>query len=211
VQQSDLQVYRVDASRNCLHTYLTVIIIGRDLAFEDTTCLKIPVAISACLLGESVRYDGRNKFQPDLIDSLRLHFELVALCPEVAIGLGVPRNPLQLVKDSAEVRALDDQEPRHDVTDLLNCYGCEIAISKTELCGYIFKARSPSCGLGTTPLFDIKGQVIGKTNGIFANAIIATKKVLPMADEEQLQVDSVFEEFLKNVTDYYVQQKGIRQ
>ncbi len=208
MQQSDLQVCSVDANGLCLHTHSTGKTIGRDLALEDTSCLKIPVAISACLLGESVRYDGRDKFQPQLIDRLRQHFVLVAFCPEVAIGLGVPRKPIQLVKDNSGVRALSEQEPRRDVTDLLDRYGRDVAISNTELCGYVLKARSPSCGLGTTPLFDINGQLIGKTNGIFANAILATQKALPIADEEQLQVDAIFKEFLKNVTACYVQKKG---
>lgn len=211
MQQSALQVCSVDANCVYLHTHSKGKIIGRELALEQTTRSKIPVATSACLLGESVRYDGRSKFQPQLIDKLQQHFELVALCPEVAIGLGVPRKPIQLVIDGAEVRARDELESRHDVTDLLDSYGREFAISNTEICGYVLKARSPSCGLGTTPLFDINGHLVGKTNGIFANAIFTTLKSVPIIDEEQLQVDSVFEEYLKNVTAYYVQQKGIRK
>jgi len=178
------------------------------LTLEDTSPLKPPVAISACLLGESVRYDGRNKFEPRLVGRLRQHFVLVALCPEVAIGLGVPRNPIKLVKDAGGVRARGGQELQHDVTDLLNSYGRDVAISNTDVCGYVLKARSPSCGLGTTPLFDINGQLIGKTNGIFTSAILAIQKTLPIADEEQLQVDSVFEEYLKNVTACHERQKG---
>ncbi|MFV1998000.1 MAG: DUF523 domain-containing protein [Acidiferrobacterales bacterium] len=180
------------------------------MALEDTSPLKLSVAVSACLLGESVRYDGRNKFEPRLVDRLRQHFVLVALCPEVEIGLGVPRKPIRLVKDTAGVRAHCGQESRHDVTDLLDGYGRDVAVSNADVCGYVLKARSPSCGLGTTPLFDVNGQLIGKTNGIFANAILATQKALPIADEEQLQVDSFFNEYLANVTAYYVQKYGIR-
>lgn len=206
-----MQVCSVDVHGFYPHTNLPGQSIGAELTLEDTSCLKIPVAISACLLGESVRYDGKNKYRPQLIDKLQRHFKLIPLCPEVAIGLGVPRKPIQLVKDGAKVRARDELEPRRDVTDMLDNYGREFAISNTELYGYVLKARSPSCGLGTTPLFNIDGQFIGNTNGIFANAILATQKVLPMADEEQLQVDSVFDKYLKNVIAYHVQQKGIRK
>ncbi len=177
---------------------------------EATSSLKIPVAISACLLGEPVRYDGGDKFNPQLIARLRQHFVLVAICPEVAIGMGVPRPPIQLVQDAAGVRACGVQDPSHDITDLLASYGHDVAITQPELCGYVLKARSPSCGLGSTPLFDINGHLIGKTNGVYTGAILIALKTLPMADEEQLRVDANLQEFVKNVTDYYVRRKGNR-
>lgn len=177
---------------------------------ESTSSLKIPVAISACLLGEPVRYDGRDKFCPQLIDKLQQHFMLVAICPEVEIGMGVPRPPIQLVQDSTGVRARGVRDPSRDVTDLLASYGHDVAIMQPELCGYVFKARSPSCGLGSTPLFDINGHLIGKTNGVYANAILITLNALPVADEEQLRVDASVEEFVNNVTDYYLRRKGTR-
>lgn len=177
---------------------------------EDTSSLRVPVAISACLLGEPVRYDGRDKLCPQLVDSLRQHFVLIAICPEVAIGLGVPRPSIQLVQDSAGIQARGLQEPSHDVTDLLASYGHDVAITQTELCGYVFKARSPSCGLGSAPLFDINGHPIGKTNGVYANAILTTQKILPVADEEQLQVGSGLEKFVEDVVNYSVRRNGIR-
>lgn len=181
------------------------------LKSEDTSSLRISVAISACLLGEPVRYDGRDKFDPQLIDRLRQHFVLVSICPEVAIGMGVPRPPVQLVQDGAGVHACGVEEPSHDVTDLLASYGHDVAITQTELCGYVFKARSPSCGLGSAPLFDINGRLIGKTNGVYANAILTTQKVLPVADEEQLQVQSGLKKFVEDVLGYADNKKICRR
>ncbi len=161
-------------------------------------------------MGEPVRYDGGDKFNPQLIARLRQHFTLVAICPEIAIGLGVPRPPIQLVQDVAGVRACGVQDPLHDVTDLLASYGHDVAVSQPELCGYVLKVRSPSCGLESTPLFDINGHQIGTTNGVYTSAILNTLKALPMADEEQLRVDASFGEFVKKVTDYYVRRMDTR-
>ena len=163
---------------------------------------KISVAISACLLGEPVRYDGSNKLQSQLIGRLRKHFVLIPICPEVAIGLGVPRPPIQLVLDSTDIRARGVQEPSHDVTDLLENYGRDIAMTRTELCGYVLKARSPSCGLGSVPLFDINGRLTGKINGVYINAVLALKKELPVTDEEQLRTHPGLEKFVEKVIAY---------
>ncbi|MEE8482012.1 MAG: DUF523 domain-containing protein, partial [Acidiferrobacterales bacterium] len=110
-----------------------------------TSSPKISVAISACLLGEPVRYDGSDKLQSQLVNRLRQYFELMPLCPEVVIGMGVPRPPIQLVFDGTGIRARSVEGTLHDVTDLLANLGREIAISRVELCGYVLKARSPSC------------------------------------------------------------------
>lgn len=177
------------------------------LKSEDASPPIIPVAISACLLGEPVRYDGKNKFCPQLIDRLRQHFVLVSICPEVAIGMGVPRPPIHLVQDGGGVYARGVQDPSIDVTDLLTGYSHNVAGVQTEFFGYVLKARSPSCGLGSTPLFNINGNVIGKTNGVYLNAVLARQKELPVADEEQLQQDSGFDKFVADVTNYSVQRK----
>ena len=160
-----MQAPIVDACGICLHTHSEEEkdLVGH-LKTEESSSPKIPVAISACLLGEPVRYDGKDKFCPQLVARLRQHFILVAICPEVAIGMSVPRAPIQLVQDGAGVRARGVQDPSKDVTELLADYGHNVADTQTEFFGYVFKARSPSCGLGSTPLFNINGDAIGKTN-----------------------------------------------
>lgn len=172
---------------------------------EMTLSPKIMVAISACLLGEPVRYDGSDKLQARLVNRLREYFELIPICPEVAIGLGVPRSPIQLVLDGASIRARGVEDNSLDVTDSLAGYGHEIASAHAEFCGYVLKARSPSCGLGTAPLFDIEGQLTGIANGVYVDAVLAVRKDLPVADEEQLRSDSSFEYFLGKVTAYSAQ------
>ncbi len=174
---------------------------------EATSSRRIPVAISACLLGQPVRYDGGNKLQSQLIGKLHKRFVLIPICPEVAIGLGVPRPPIQLVLDRSAIRARSVQEPSVDVTALLESYGRDIATTRTDLCGYVLKARSPSCGTGSVPLFDINARITGNINGVYINAVLALQNELPVADEEQLRVRHGLEEFVEKVIAYSMQLK----
>lgn len=150
------------------------------------------VGISACLSGEKVRYDGQSKLQPDLLSFLEPIFLLKPLCPEVAIGMGTPRPPIQLTTDGDSIDAvfLDDQET--SFAHPLNQYGREIveqhnhlAGAKDKLCGYVFKSRSPSCGAGSTPIFS-EGVHIRFGDGIYAHTIKQNMPWLPVMEEEEL-------------------------
>ena len=132
------------------------------------------VLVSACLLGQAVRYDGGHKRHAWLVEELLPRIEAVAVCPEAGIGLGVPRPPIQLLSIGGEVRALGVEDASLDVTRALEDYGHRWR--RERLDGAILKARSPSCGLGTTPLFDGSGQERGLTSGLFARALL---EILP--------------------------------
>src|SRR3569832_1847803 len=108
---------------------------------------KVRVGISACLLGERVRYDGNHKHDAYITGTLAKVFEFVAVGPEVAIGMGVPRPPIQLVGEAAQPRAIGVGDPALDVTAALTAYGRRMAVELDDISGYIFKAKSPSCGL----------------------------------------------------------------
>lgn len=146
---------------------------------------KPRVLVSACLLGEPVRYDGGHKRHAWLVEELLPRIEPVAVCPEVGIGLGVPRPPIQLVQTDAGIRALGVEDPTLDVTDRLEGYASRQA--HPWLCGAVFKARSPSCGIETTPLFDPNGREIGFTSGLFAAGLQAALPGLPVIDEAGLE------------------------
>lgn len=130
------------------------------------------VAVSACLSGERVRYDGASRYLPALA-WLERHLHLVPICPEVGAGLSVPRPPVQLVARSAGSLplAVGRDDPTLDVTDALARFGHDSLVELNAagpLCGYLLKSRSPSCGLGSTPLFDADGVETGTTSGIQA-------------------------------------------
>lgn len=147
------------------------------------------LGVSGCLLGEPVRYDGGHRRADAVADLLPRFFRLRSFCPEVAIGLGVPRPSIQRVRlaNGAEiVRGVDNRTP--DVTVALTAHA-EAVLAGEPLHGYVFKARSPSCAPGNTPLFDEQDAQIGVGWGRYAEVLHAAWPDMPMRDEETLLTD----------------------
>lgn len=131
---------------------------------------RAAVAVSACLAGEKVRYDGADKLLP-VYALLRRELNLVAVCPEVGAGLGVPRPAVQLVELNGQVHALGRENLQLDVTSALQNFAAlslQQLLNDYSLCGYLWKSRSPSCGFGSTPLFTPGKIEIKHTSGIQA-------------------------------------------
>jgi uncharacterized protein YbbK (DUF523 family) len=151
---------------------------------------RVPVAISACLTGAAVRYDGDHKYQPAVGDWLQPQLELLPVCPEVGANLGVPRPPVQLVRrDNGEVSARGRDDTRLDATAALAGFARDssTALRGRGICGYLWKSRSPSCGLGSTPLFDPAGAEIGRSSGLQAAWVQRELPWLAMAEETDVQ------------------------
>ena len=172
---------------------------------------KIKLGISSCLLGQPVRYDGGDKYDANIHDTLGKDFELVPVCPEMAIGLGVPRPPIQLVQVGKVIRVLGVEEPGVDVTEALHAYGKAIADELASLCGYIFKARSPSCGLGDAEIHDESGAVSGRVSGAFAYSMLNKLPLLPAENEERLLDAKRRENFLVRIHIYHRWQQMLEQ
>lgn len=119
---------------------------------------KIRLGISSCLLGQRVRFDGNHKHDSYLSDTLGQFIEWVPVCPEVAIGLGIPRPPIRLIGSPISPRAVDDKDTKRDVTDELAAYGKRLARALKELSGYVFKSRSPSCGMERVKVYHRTGK-----------------------------------------------------
>ena len=112
---------------------------------SDQTAGKIPVGISACLTGQKVRYNGGHKQSRYCLDVLQDCFEFKTFCPEVAAGLGIPREPIRLVGLPDELpRALGTNDPSLDATDDLLAVGTEFARQNRELRGFILMKGSPA-------------------------------------------------------------------
>lgn len=156
------------------------------------------VAISACLTGAAVRYDGADKYQPGVDSWLRNGATLLPICPEVDAGLSVPRPPVQLVRIGNDTRALGRDDLSLDVTDALQRAAQRHCTTLLELplCGYLWKSRSPSCGLGSTPLLDEQGLTLGAGYGIQAEAIARSLPWLAMAEEAALRDEQQMWRFL---------------
>jgi len=173
------------------------------MASQGSNTAKPLVAVSACLLGERVRYDGDHKRDPYIVETLSAIFELKPVCPEVGIGMGIPRPPIQLVSDGGLPRALGVKDANVDVTDALTAYARQLKQPLQAVSGYIFKSRSPSCGLTDARLFDSQGVETGLATGVHARVVLDLFKNLPVADEQQLQDPDVREQFLRQVFCYW--------
>lgn len=160
---------------------------------------KIKIAISSCVLGESVRYNGGHKRSPFCTDSLSEHFDFVSLCPEVGIGLGVPREPIRLVGDLASPRVVGVKNPDLDVTDQLQQYADSVVTSVSDCCGYILMKDSPSCGLYSAKVYTEKGVHMKRRAGIFADRIKHLLPLLPMEESGRLNDSALRENFINRV------------
>ena len=147
---------------------------------------SLRVGVSSCLLGQPVRWDGRDKRHSLIAGLFAQHMDLVAVCPEVAIGLGVPRPPIMLVRRQGGVHAVTDSPERTDhSTPLVRLAGL-VAREHPGLNGYIFKSKSPSCGLGSTPIHGARGQATATGTGLFAQELLRRRPDLPVIEEEDL-------------------------
>jgi uncharacterized protein YbbK (DUF523 family) len=143
------------------------------------------LGVSACLLGREVRHDGRHKRSAFLVDQLAPHVEVVAVCPEVEIGLPVPRPTLQLVGERERPRLIEGATGA-DRTDAMNRWadGRVAELAGAGLDGFVLKARSPSCGLVDVPVRSPEGMEAG--SGLFAAALRRARPALPAAQETWL-------------------------
>ena len=161
------------------------------------------IGISACLLGEQVRYDGGHK-RADYLRDLGTDIEWIPVCPEVEMGLGTPREPMNLVKRDGSLRMIT-AETGVDHTDTLQAWAAKRLeeLAAEDLSGYVLKADSPSCGMEHVPTFDDAGQLAGQGRGLFAAALMERFPELPVEDERRLSDPAVREDFIRRVTAYH--------
>jgi len=163
---------------------------------------RIRVGISSCLLGDTVRYDGGHKHNRYITKLLSGFFEFVSTCPEVAIGMGVPRPPIRLVGDPQSPRAVGIKDPTLDVTDALDTYAGASVEKVRLLSGYIFKRGSPSCGMARVKVFGSKGARMSGGTGIFARRLIGEIPLMPVEEEAGLTDPALRENFIARVFVY---------
>jgi uncharacterized protein YbbK (DUF523 family) len=172
----------------------------------------IRLGISRCLLGDHVRYDGGHKRDRYLTDVLSRSVEWVPVCPEMEAGLGVPREPMRLVGKVSASR-LVTISTRHDRTELLKYFSSRKIreLRALDLSGFVFKARSPSCGLEGVPLYDRRGGARPAGIGLFAKAFQKAFPQVPVADEGRLTDPAFREQFLNRVYQYHDRKKRVKK
>ncbi len=163
----------------------------------------IRVGISSCLLGENVRYDGGNKRDRFLIETFGPLIDWVPVCPEVEMGLGVPREPIQLVEASGEVRLAGVRSGIDHTTAMRKYANRRIEkLATLDLCGYVFKKDSPSCGLWRVKVWNERGVPARKGRGLFAAALVERFPHLPVEEEGRLADARLRENFIERVFAY---------
>lgn len=164
---------------------------------------SVRIGISSCLVGEEVRYDGGHKRHALLVDVLGPEVGWVAVCPEVEMGLGVPREPVRLEGDSRRTRLITI-DTHIDLTRRLRRWSAERLDELVELriSGYVLKSRSPSCGLRGVPIHLAAGKGAEEGRGLFAAALRRRFPNLPVEEETAFADGASVEHFLKRARVY---------
>lgn len=153
------------------------------------------IGISPCLLGDEVRWDGGHKRAAWLRDFAGV--EWVRVCPEVEIGLGVPREPIRLVREGERI-ALRGLDSDTDLTARMTDWSARLVGELGDIDGWVLKARSPSCGLRDVP---VEGDTTAR-RGFFADELVRAHPELPVVEESDLETPEARERFLARARAY---------
>ena len=169
---------------------------------RSPTSRTIHVGISSCLLGKKVRYDGGHKRDPFVNDLLGLYVTWVPVCPEVEVGMGIPREAVRLEGEADRPRMIGGKT-RKDYTRAMESFSRTRvrAIAGMGLSGYVLKARSPSCGMERVKLYGASGPK-GRARGIFARHLLEQMPHLPVEEEGRLNDPVLRENFVERVFCY---------
>ncbi len=143
------------------------------------------VLLSKCLAGGNCRWDG-DRLYDDGVRSLKGHIRFLPVCPEMEIGMPVPRDRIQLIRTKSQT-ILYQPETDIDMTEKMTLLGRRYAQHLSEVDGLLFKAKSPSCGVGSSKLFSESNKIVSRSGtGLFAREILARFPKYPVADESDL-------------------------
>jgi uncharacterized protein YbgA (DUF1722 family)/uncharacterized protein YbbK (DUF523 family) len=165
---------------------------------------RVRIGVSRCLLGEKVRYDGGHKRDPYITEILAKHFDFLGLCPEVEYGLPVPRESMNLAGNPEHPRLVMTKRGADYAADMEKWAGQRVkALEGEDLAGFIFKSRSPSCGMQGLNVYGESGSPTTKGVGLFARAFMGHFPLVPVEDEGRLNDPGIRENFLERVFVYH--------
>jgi uncharacterized protein YbgA (DUF1722 family)/uncharacterized protein YbbK (DUF523 family) len=161
---------------------------------------KIRLGISSCLLGQKVRFDGGHKLDRYLANTLAKYVEFVPVCPEVECGFPVPRESLRLIGDPESPRLVTTKTGQ-DFTDRMARWASRrvVELEKEDLCGYIFKSKSPSSGMERVKIYDANGVPSNRGVGMFAMAFMKHFPLLPVEEDGRLHDPGLRENFIERI------------
>jgi uncharacterized protein YbgA (DUF1722 family)/uncharacterized protein YbbK (DUF523 family) len=183
---------------------------------EEEEARRVRIGISACLLGQEVRYNGGHKRDAFLTDTFGRYVEWVPVCPEVEIGLGTPRPAMRLVRIGEDTR-LVTPETGADHTEAMRAWAARRVeeLAGEGLAGYVLKKDSPSCGMERVKLYPQAAEAAGETTmpvkegrGLFAEALLRRFPGLPVEEEGRLNDPPLRENFITRV---FVRERWMRE
>jgi uncharacterized protein YbbK (DUF523 family) len=171
---------------------------------------KPKILISSCILGNNVRYDGGNKLDSFVTSRLALYFNFVSVCPEVQMGMSIPREAVNLqLSKTGEIKMIGSKSKTDYTSSALNTSQDIIDHNLSEVCGAILQKKSPSCGAERVKLFNEKEEELytmkttPKNRGIFADMLITQRSLLPVIDSGRFFDKNERENFLRRVMCYH--------
>ncbi|HHF7346456.1 TPA: YbgA family protein [Legionella feeleii] len=164
---------------------------------------RILLGVSSCLLGEKVRFDGGHKRDNYICDLLSHYVDFLPICPEVAIGMGIPRPAIRLIGDSGSPRLVEVKNHQRDYTQPMLDFANETMKTLTPISGYILKSKSPTCGLKRVKIYRGKEQAPLLGEGLYASVLKKAFPCLPIEEEGRLNDAKIRENFIERLFIYH--------
>lgn len=162
---------------------------------------KPKIVVSECLYGTKCRYDGQG-YNDKVIQSLKDYVDIQTVCPELAIGLSIPREPIRIEmnKENEEYRLID-YNSKNDYTNQMTEFSEEFINGLDDIDGFILKSRSPTCGLKDAKVYyrGNKCSIRSNENGFFSQKIIDKYDYLPIENEGRLKNYNIRDNFFTRI------------
>ncbi|MEA2061134.1 MAG: DUF523 domain-containing protein [Thermodesulfobacteriota bacterium] len=172
---------------------------------DSVTFDPVTIGVSSCLLGNRVRYDGNHSHDHYLTDTFGLFCRFVSVCPEMESGMPVPREPIQLRGDFQNPDLVTRETEIDKTLQMKDWIKTKIPVLEQEdLCGFVFKSKSPSCGLYRVKVFDDNKKMQKNGTGLFARAFIENFPDIPVEESSRLNDPKLREHFIERV--FFMQQ-----
>jgi uncharacterized protein YbgA (DUF1722 family)/uncharacterized protein YbbK (DUF523 family) len=168
-----------------------------------TASPTVRIGVSSCLLGQKVRFDGGHKRDAFLVDTFGKFVEWVPVCPEVEVGMGLPREPIRLLRVGSLTRLVGVKSAT-DHTDAMTRWSTRRveALAREDLDGYILKKDSPSCGMERVKVYDSHGAPARTGRGVYAEALLSRWPLLPVEEEGRMSDPRLRDNFVERVFAY---------
>jgi len=165
--------------------------------------MTVRIGVSSCLLGQKVRFDGGHKRDAFLVDTFGEFVEWVPVCPELEVGMGLPREAIRLVRSDAGIKLIGVKSAT-DHTESMTRYSVRRTekLARENLDGYILKKDSPSCGMERVKIYDPNGSPSRTGRGLYAEALLARFPLLPVEEEGRLSDPRLRDNFIERVFAY---------